>query len=57
MENFQIPAPFSIFHFTFSIESRTLGGFLYFSIVSPKKLCYNANIYNYFYKQEIFTYE
>ena len=32
-------------------------GFLYFSIVSPKKLCYNANIYNYFYKQEIFTYE
>ena len=32
-------------------------GFLYFSIVYPEKLCYNANIYNYFYKQEIFTYE
>ena len=28
-------------------------GFLYFSIVSPENLCYNANIYNYFYKQEI----
>ena len=34
-------------------KSRPLGGFLYFSIVSPKYLCYNANIYNYFYKQEI----
>ena len=32
-------------------------GFLYFSIVSPKNLCYNVSIYNYFYKQEIFTYE
>ena len=38
-------------------KSRLPGGFLYFSIVSPKKLCYNASIYNYFYKQEIFTYE
>ena len=48
MENFQIPTPFSIFHFTFSIGSLPLVGFLYFSIVSPKYLCYNANIYNYF---------
>ena len=39
------------------LKAALPGGFLYFSIVSAKKLCYNANIYNYFYKQEIFTYE